>query len=282
MGCTELGRFFSYRFTERISIALISTDGYVCIVQVEIGFNNFPSLWAEKKTKNQIRKVRFSPIFVFWALLLKVQTGITLSIFGVRGSSSNSRELSTIPFNNMPIETLKLKIEKNILVYPKQTVTNSLYHYSVSINFHPHPQYWWPALISMVSLHSSCWQQSFSLVEWCTYVWSVYWAWLSKSRPPLSAVSIYANSILICCRHVLNSYFVGCDAAAETCILGVTRLLSKLVFLWHISTTSNIWWLDWYIKFWGGFPLLLSLVLFDSTSWTVILLAVMQRRKHAS
>ena len=60
------------------------------------------NIWT-KSEKSSFR--RFSPIFVFWALLLKIQTGITLSILGFRGSSSNSRELSTIPFNNMPIET---------------------------------------------------------------------------------------------------------------------------------------------------------------------------------
>ena len=42
---------------------------------------------------------RFSAV---WALLLKIQSAITPSILGVRGSSSGSRKLSPIPFDNMP------------------------------------------------------------------------------------------------------------------------------------------------------------------------------------
>ena len=42
---------------------------------------------------------RFSAV---WALLLKNQSAITPSILGVRGSSSDSRKLSPIPFDNMP------------------------------------------------------------------------------------------------------------------------------------------------------------------------------------
>ena len=64
-----------------------------------------PISWAQNKIKNQNRAVHFLSIFVFWALLLKIQTGTTLSILGVRGSSSNSREPSNIPFNDIPIET---------------------------------------------------------------------------------------------------------------------------------------------------------------------------------
>merc|ERR1711906_72050 len=42
---------------------------------------------------------RFSAV---WALLLKIQSAITPSILGVRGSSLESIRLSPIPFNNMP------------------------------------------------------------------------------------------------------------------------------------------------------------------------------------
>ena len=44
----------------------------------------------------------FWPIFVFWALLLKNQSATTPSILGVRGSSLDSRKLSSIPFDNIP------------------------------------------------------------------------------------------------------------------------------------------------------------------------------------
>ena len=44
----------------------------------------------------------FRPIIVFWALLLKIQSAITPSILGVRGSSLDSIKLSPIPFINMP------------------------------------------------------------------------------------------------------------------------------------------------------------------------------------
>ena len=59
---------------------------------------------------------------MFWALLLKIQSALTPSILGVRGSSSDSRNLSPIPFNNMPNQALKKKKEKKIFLDPKQTV----------------------------------------------------------------------------------------------------------------------------------------------------------------
>ena len=76
--------------------------------------NQFPRTWPEKKIKKPKGEVHFSPIFVFWALLPKIQSAITPSIWGVRCSSLDSRELSTIPFNKTPIRTENLKIQKNI------------------------------------------------------------------------------------------------------------------------------------------------------------------------
>jgi len=43
----------------------------------------------------------FWSIFLFWALFLKIQSAITPSLSVVRGSSSDSRNISPIPFNNM-------------------------------------------------------------------------------------------------------------------------------------------------------------------------------------
>ena len=45
----------------------------------------------------------FQPLFVFWALFLKIQSPIIPSISGVRGSSPDSRNLSPIPFNYTPL-----------------------------------------------------------------------------------------------------------------------------------------------------------------------------------
>ena len=49
--------------------------------------------WAENKIKKLNREVQFSSIFVLCVLLLKIQTTITSSILGVRGSALDSREL---------------------------------------------------------------------------------------------------------------------------------------------------------------------------------------------
>ena len=61
---------------------------------------------------------RFSAV---WALLLKIQSAITPSILGVRGSSSDNRKLSPIPFDYTPLSNLKHENTKKILD-PKQTV----------------------------------------------------------------------------------------------------------------------------------------------------------------
>ena len=66
----------------------------------EIGFSNFSEFI-------QNWDVQFSPIFVFWALLLKNQTATTRSISGVRSSSSDCRELSTIPLKYQTNKTKK-------------------------------------------------------------------------------------------------------------------------------------------------------------------------------
>ena len=63
----------------------------------------------------------FWPIFVFWALLLKIQSAITPSILGVRGSPSDNRKLSPIPFNNTPNQAWN-ENSKKVLVDPKQTI----------------------------------------------------------------------------------------------------------------------------------------------------------------
>ena len=65
----------------------------------------------------------FWPIFVFLALILKIQTTITSSILGVRSSSLDGRQLSTIPFNNATVKTLKNDNTKYI--NPGQTDSKS-------------------------------------------------------------------------------------------------------------------------------------------------------------
>jgi len=57
---------------------------------------------GRKISKNRIERSNFRRFSAVWALLLKIQSAITPSILGVRGSSSDSRKLSPIPFNNMP------------------------------------------------------------------------------------------------------------------------------------------------------------------------------------
>merc|ERR1711966_17605 len=60
---------------------------------------------GEKNHKLEFRGQIFSNFHRFlavWALLLKIQSAITRSILGVRGSSLDSIRFRPIPFNNMP------------------------------------------------------------------------------------------------------------------------------------------------------------------------------------
>ena len=73
------------------------------------------------------REVPCSPMFgrccVRWALLLNIQRATTPSILGVRGSSLDSRQLSPLPFHNIPYPAQTPKTEKKInVVHPKRTV----------------------------------------------------------------------------------------------------------------------------------------------------------------
>ena len=90
---------------------------HVLVVRLvpEFFFNRgrFPSSWKKTPVQNDQRTGAKEFTNKNLALLLKIQSAITQSILGVRGSSSNSRKLSTITFSNMPIETWKLKIKKN-------------------------------------------------------------------------------------------------------------------------------------------------------------------------
>ena len=64
-----------------------------------------PGGWGEKNSKLESRGPIFADFRQFsavWALFLKIQSAITPSILGVRGSSLDSRKLSPILFNNTP------------------------------------------------------------------------------------------------------------------------------------------------------------------------------------
>ena len=65
-----------------------------------------------KKSNIEFRGPFFANFACFWALLLKIQSVIIPSILGVRGSSLDGRQLSTILFNNIPKQAIKRKIEK--------------------------------------------------------------------------------------------------------------------------------------------------------------------------
>ena len=77
-----------------------------------------------KRIKTRIERsnfCRFSAVFVFWALLLKIQSATTPSILGVWGSSLDSIMLSHIPFDTMP-NNKKWKYKQKIFLDPEQTV----------------------------------------------------------------------------------------------------------------------------------------------------------------
>ena len=67
---------------------------------------------GRKLSKTRIKRSNFRHFLAVWALHLKIQSAITPSILGVRGSSSYSRNLSPVPFNYTPLEKLKIKIQK--------------------------------------------------------------------------------------------------------------------------------------------------------------------------
>ena len=107
-----------------------------CANFVGFNFNGFLwifSWWFLDTTKRRSwinHIVHISPEnvtrFVFWALLLKFQSGITWSILDVRRSYLDSKELSITIFRNMPLEThkkkQKQKKQKKHGVHPKHTV----------------------------------------------------------------------------------------------------------------------------------------------------------------
>ena len=70
----------------------------------------------QNKIKTRIKRSNVCQFFadlVFWTLLLNIQSAIIPSILGVRGSSSDSRKFSPIPFNTRPNKAEKMKIEKS-------------------------------------------------------------------------------------------------------------------------------------------------------------------------
>ena len=85
---------------ERICTGPFYSSANVSVVLGWKGLNGFPPSRFQQQKEIQNREVQFLPILVFWALLLKIQTPITLLILGVRGSFLGSRELLTIPFND--------------------------------------------------------------------------------------------------------------------------------------------------------------------------------------
>ena len=106
MGCTKFSGIYSPRSRGPpcTGISIPIADGSL-VVGIKNSDTKRPGGGGEKNHKLEFR----GPIFVdfrrfsaVWALLLKIQSAITPSILGVRGSSSDSIKLSPIPFNSMP------------------------------------------------------------------------------------------------------------------------------------------------------------------------------------
>ena len=106
MGCTKLGGIISPRCRGRFGTGVGSPNASASKLFGERGFiENGRGGGGELIGKLGSRGPFFADFRRFsavWALLLKNQSAITPSILGVRGSSSDSRNLSPIPFDNMP------------------------------------------------------------------------------------------------------------------------------------------------------------------------------------
>ena len=120
------GEFFSPRSRGPFNTGVNFPSAHGSIVLGKLNSDTKrPGDGGEKNSKLESRGPIFADFRQFsavWALFLKIQSAITPSILGVRGSSLDSRKLSPIPFDNMPNQAQKMKIEK-ILVDPKHTVS---------------------------------------------------------------------------------------------------------------------------------------------------------------
>ena len=114
MGCIKLGELFSPRCRGLFCTGVFfKADGSVVLGKLTLVHTGRGGGGKNKwklGSRGQFFAI-FWPIFVFWALLLKVQTTITSSIIGVSSSSLDSRQLSAIPFNNTPVSGLRHKHE---------------------------------------------------------------------------------------------------------------------------------------------------------------------------
>ena len=146
---------------------------YSCVIVSELFFNFvisklfYGNLWKQARAvkklrideiKNWLRNNYTTVIFRsdfcqftqnrrFRGLFQNTLTAITSSISGVRRSSSDSRNLSSTPFRNMPLETQITIIEKNIISWPQTDSTwclnnNPLLRVLVWLRFF-HASTWW-------------------------------------------------------------------------------------------------------------------------------------------
>ena len=117
MACTWWGDLFSpsCRGPFNTAVRFPNADGFVVLEKLTPVHSERGG--GGKKT-TQDPEVQFSSIFgqlsCFWALFLKIQSAISPSILGVRGSSSDSRKLSPIAFNNITLKAQKQKYKKYI------------------------------------------------------------------------------------------------------------------------------------------------------------------------
>ena len=105
MACTKFSDFFHHVLVVRLIPEFFpSADGFIVLGKLNSDTKR-PGGGGEKNSKLESRGPIFADFRQFsavWALFLKIQSAITPSILGVRGSSLDSRKLSPILFNNTP------------------------------------------------------------------------------------------------------------------------------------------------------------------------------------
>ena len=115
-------RFFQgVRLLPMPSLKKMSTDGWGGEGEIKQKLGSRGQIFAN-----------FWPVFVFWTLLLNIQTAVTSSILGVRGSSLDSRELSATHFSYTPLVTQENEKTKKI-TWPQTDSRNMPPFYILSL-----------------------------------------------------------------------------------------------------------------------------------------------------
>ena len=78
---------------------------------ITLRYNTTRGAGAKKFRTLECRGPMFADVRPFRALLLNIPSAITPSISGARGSSSDGRQLSPLPFHNMPHRAYKMNTE---------------------------------------------------------------------------------------------------------------------------------------------------------------------------